>query len=298
MEPRDESSFEKETPICTSLPTICENAKDDKRIQVGAKELRRCRKLSSNSLMQANSLSLPPLIKDIESCKYENNLPNLKRRPSTPRPILLVREKQRGWTGGVGSHRLSTEMPDANSKHTHEKEEDEEDFHPLFSVSPNYSERSSPETEVVNACPVTFQSTNSISIDGCRPLLRRGRVKSCDLHQLPGRACFANIPSRKLSRWADCMCNIKLATSVCHICALTSIRFKAHSAFPIPLYFYQNGVVDPAQKHGNVSLGIFLAHSINFSSFWCTVYRLACQVCDMSCPPHLRHCNPVLLVII
>lgn len=195
IELKKEASPSKDRFGCTSLPTICESSKSDRNIQTEVKELRRCRKQGRTPRYQGIGLSLPPLVKEIKSCQLKQDIisTNFQKRPSTPRPVLLSREKKTIFKcdGDDQSHNVG-EKTNEMANNSFQKET-EEDCHPLFSVSPNGLERSLPENIEPTAFPIDLK-TEAKTYENARPLLRREKVKSCEVQN---SICLKNISTNK-----------------------------------------------------------------------------------------------------
>ena len=196
MEFRNATSLEREH---SSLPTICENSQDDKNIR---KNVNESRWATTSPSCISSGLCLPPLSKDLSLRSVKNDfiLPSLKGRPSTPRPVLLVREKQKISSNSVDIKRqyFCTEDENANTVAQVAKAKESGDCHPLFSVSPDGLERSSPDDEVPKSARISLQRSKT-DPETSKRLLKRRQVRSCEIQQLSDRVSLANLSSRKIS---------------------------------------------------------------------------------------------------
>ena len=177
-------NLDRENTTCASLPTISENSQCD-NIKVNRMDVIEGKWPNA---FQANDLCLPPLTKEIKSrtASHDYLLPNLKRRPSTPRPVLLLRGNQNLLSDSLEVKRQHTAKTDENSNKILRvsKLGDVDDWHPLFSVSPNGSGRSSPDIDVPRSSCIQLQRSNSYSGPSQKPLLKREKIKACGLQNI------------------------------------------------------------------------------------------------------------------
>lgn len=177
-------NLDRENTICASLPTISENSQCN-NIQINRMDVIEGKLPNA---FQANDLCLPPLSKELKSRKVSHDylLPTLKRRPSTPRPVLLFRGNQ-----NLLSDKMEVKRRNGLERDEHSNEllrvskvRDVDDWHPLFSVSPNGSERSSPDFEIPRSSCLQLQRSNSYSGPSTKPLLKREKIKAYGLQHI------------------------------------------------------------------------------------------------------------------
>jgi len=179
--PRNLEKMERNNTTYANLPTICENSHCNSGNQ--PEKMNVLERRWSNAL-PANGSSLPPLSKESNhrKLKHSNSLPNLVRRPSTPRPVFLVQSNQKFLSDNldVRKHNAVENGKNSNNILQISKIHDENDWHPLLSVSPDGLERSSTDVEIARGSCVQLQQPNAFQDPSMKRLLKRDKVQPCE----------------------------------------------------------------------------------------------------------------------
>ena len=199
LKSRNSERLERENTICATLPTICENAQHDKHTQIS-----RVDDIDGRwpDFCQPSDVRLPPLSKQLHTrkVKHDLTLPNLKRRASTPRPVLLFGGSQKLLSDGVGvKGQNMAKLGESSSKLLQvSKVDDIDNLHPLFSVSPNGLERSAPEVDKPRSSCINLKQSITYSDTFKKPLLKREKISPCDLRHISNKQILTSVSSKKL----------------------------------------------------------------------------------------------------
>ena len=184
---RNLEKMERSNTIYPNLPTIRENSHCRSGNQ---RETIHVERRWSNAL-PTNGSSLPPLSRESNhrKLKHSNSLPNLMRRPSTPRPVFLLQNNQKFLSDSldVKRHNAVENGGNSNKMLQTSKVQDENDWHHLLSVSPDGLKRSSPEVEISRGSCLQLQQSNAFQDPSVKRLLKRDKVQPCERRQLSAR---------------------------------------------------------------------------------------------------------------